>query len=97
VEREDALDTDAVRDLADGEGGPDAVPATGDADALEGLQTLLLPFLHADVHAERVAGAERGDGLQIILLGLGERVHVGLRAPKQPAEVTVLSLLRYGA
>src|SRR6185437_14307566 len=57
VHREDALDADTVRNLADGEGLAHPGAATGDADALEGLDALLLTFTDADVHPQGVAGA----------------------------------------
>src|SRR6185503_10997568 len=60
VEREDALDADAVGDLADREGRAHAGSTLGDAHALERLNALLLTLLHADVHAQRVTGTEGG-------------------------------------
>src|ERR1019366_5602191 len=77
VHREDALDAHTVRDLADRERLGDAGAATRDAHALEGLQTLLLTFLDAHVDAQRVAGAEGGNGLHPFLLGLDKRMHFG--------------------
>jgi len=62
VEREDALNTNAVRDLADGERGADSAAAFGDADTFESLESFLVTFADADVDTEGVAGAERGDG-----------------------------------
>ena len=48
MEREDALDADAGRNLADREGLVDAATAPGDADALERLQPLFLTFAPGD-------------------------------------------------
>src|SRR5689334_19684039 len=62
IEREDALDTFAEADLANGEVGADALVRAGDADALEILDTGALAFDHLDADAQRVAGAEFGDG-----------------------------------
>src|SRR5688500_17732356 len=58
VDREDPLDADAARHLADREGLADATALARDAHALEGLQSLLVAFAHAHVHAQRVAGCE---------------------------------------
>src|SRR5688500_16112725 len=80
VHREDALDADAVRDLADGEGLADTAATTGDAHALERLDALLVAFLHPDVNAQRIARTERGKvGLHPGLLGLDKGVHMELR------------------
>src|SRR5687767_4451150 len=46
VEREHALDTFAVGDLANGEALVQAASGAGDADALVGLDTGTLAFLH---------------------------------------------------
>src|SRR6185503_7335981 len=61
VYREDALDTDAVGDLPNGERLADTGPTLGDADAFERLNALLVAFLDAHVDAQRVARAERRD------------------------------------
>src|SRR5688500_7279650 len=61
VHREDALDSNSIRDLAHGKRLVDAGAATGDAHALERLEPLLVTLLHADVHAQGVTGAERRD------------------------------------
>src|SRR6185436_10629671 len=58
VEREDALDADAARHLARGEGLADAAALPADDDALEDLDALLVAFHHLDVHAHGVSGAE---------------------------------------
>src|SRR6476469_4473783 len=63
IEREDALDALAERNLADGEAGADALVGAGDADALEILDSGALAFDDLDAHPERVAGAEFGNGL----------------------------------
>src|SRR3954452_16874658 len=63
VQREDALDADAVADLADGE--RRAVTGAGLANdhALERLRALLLAFLDEDRHLDGVAHLEVGEGL----------------------------------
>src|SRR5450432_679693 len=90
VDREDALDADAVGDLANGEGLADAAAALGDAHALERLQPLLLTFLYTHVHAQRVARAEgRNVGAEEFLLGLNEYMHRALGAIEQgPGKVS---------
>src|SRR5688500_5444255 len=78
VHRENALDTDAVRDLSHREGLVDAGATTGDAHSLERLQALLVAFLHADVHPDRITGAERGNvGAEPFFLGFDEGMHMG--------------------
>src|SRR5690348_9920290 len=52
---EDALDADAARDLADGEGGAGAAAPPTDAHALERLDALLVTLADAVEHAERIA------------------------------------------
>src|SRR2546430_9162812 len=59
VQREDALDPDARRDLAHGERRIDPGTAAGDADALERLQALLVALADPHHHADRVARIER--------------------------------------
>ena len=80
VHREDALDADAVGDLADGERRADTAAAARDADAFERLDALLFTFLDADVHAKRVAGAERRNVAQPLFLGFDEGMHMTLGA-----------------
>src|SRR6185312_9011606 len=46
VHGEDALDADAVGDLAHDERFADAAPAAGNADAFKGLQPFLVAFFH---------------------------------------------------
>src|SRR5437867_2303567 len=58
VNREDTLDTNAIRDLANRKGLADAAAATRDTGTLERLNALLVAFLDAYVHAERVARAK---------------------------------------
>ena len=77
---EDALDANAVRDLANGEGLADSAAALGDADTLESLESFLVTFADADVDTERVAGAERGDVAEPLFLGFNEGVHMTLGA-----------------
>src|SRR5689334_18242479 len=73
VHGEDALDTDAVGDLAHGERLADTTAAARDADALEGLDPLLFAFLHAHVDAERVTSAEGRNIAEPLFLGFDER------------------------
>jgi hypothetical protein len=76
VHREGALDTDAERHLADGEGlaGARAVPA--DHDALEHLDAGPAAFDDLDVHLERVTRAEGGDvGAQHLRVQCVQGVH----------------------
>src|SRR5262249_39266621 len=58
MQREDALDPDAARDLADGEGLPGAAPAAADDHPLEDLDTLFIALDDTHVDAHRVPGAE---------------------------------------
>src|SRR5690349_20210047 len=69
IEREDALDALAERNLANSEAGSDALIGAGDAHALERLHAGAVAFDHLDADAKRVAGAEFGNGLV-----LGQRV-----------------------
>src|SRR6185437_15193496 len=81
IEREDALDALAIRDLAQGEVRVDPGILAGDAYPLESLDALALAFddPHADAH--RVAGLERRDrplaGQLVDLLGfeLLQQIH----------------------
>src|SRR6185503_17892071 len=76
MHREDALDTNTVRDLANRERLADTAATTGDANALERLNAFLVAFLHAYVDAQRVAGAEwRQIAAQPSLLSFDERMH----------------------
>src|SRR6476620_3328800 len=70
IKREDALDALTERNLANGEAGADALVGAGDAYALERLHAGTVAFDHLHTDAQRVAGAEFGNGL----LG-GERVN----------------------
>ena len=85
VHRENALDADAVGDLADRERLADTAAAARDADALEGLDPLLLTFLHADVDTQRVTSAERGNRAEPFFLGFDERMHMTLGAEEVAA------------
>src|SRR5688500_6209057 len=81
VKREDALDADAVGDLTNRERRAHTGAAPRDADALECLNALLVTFLHAHVHAQRVTGPEGGDvGAEPLFLGLDEGMHMTLGA-----------------
>jgi len=76
VQREDALDTDAVGDLADREAGRDAGAAASNADALESLDALLVAFLDPDVHTYRITSPEGGNiGTEPLFLGFTKGVH----------------------
>ena len=57
VQRENALDADAVGNLAHGEGGAVASAVDLDDDALEGLDTLFFALSHFDLEARCVADA----------------------------------------
>src|SRR6186997_126879 len=80
VHREDALDTNAARDLADGERGAHAAAAPGDANTFESLESFLVAFTDADVNTEGVTGAERRDVSEPLFLGFNEGVHMTLGA-----------------
>src|SRR5687767_12185635 len=58
VVREDPLDADAVRNLADGERRASAFRDAADAHAFERLQAGLLAFANLRPHFDRVAGAK---------------------------------------
>src|SRR2546430_5367503 len=69
VQREDALDAHARRDLPDGERRVDPGTAAADADAFERLQPLLVALTYPYHHADGVARIERGDvGLEPLAL-----------------------------
>src|SRR5450759_971946 len=80
VQREDALDADAVGDLADGERLADTDAAAGNAHSLERLDALLLPFLDAHVHANGITGAEHWKIAEPLFLGFDENMHTSLGA-----------------
>src|SRR5207253_3339831 len=80
VDREDALDTNAVRDFADGERGAHSTAALGDADAFESLESFLVTFADADIDTQGVASAERRDVAEPLFLGFNEGVHMPLGA-----------------
>src|SRR6478752_5997778 len=91
VEREDALDADAVGDLADREGRAHAGSTLGDAHAFERLNALLLTLLHADVHAQRVTGTEGGKvRAEPLFLGFDEGMHMTLGAEEPGLRLKVL-------
>ena len=71
MERENALDADAVADLADGVAFADAAVLAGNDDALKSLKTLVRAFLDLHGNAHGIAGTEGGDfalGLHVFLL-----------------------------
>ena len=61
MDREDALDTFAVGNAADGEGFVDPAAFAADHDPGENLDALFVAFLHPGVHADAVAHLEVGD------------------------------------
>src|SRR5262249_59525734 len=61
VIREDPLDADAVRDLADGERPPRPLRHPADPHAFERLQARLLTLADLRPHLDGVAGAELGE------------------------------------
>ena len=61
MQRERALDADAVAELAHGVGLVQAAALAGDDVALEDLDALLAALDDADVHLDLVAGGEVGD------------------------------------
>ena len=75
MHREDALDADAVGDLAHHERFADTGAAARDAHALERLETLLVAFTNTDVDAQRVACAEGRDLAEPLFLGFDEGMH----------------------
>src|SRR5216684_2398964 len=81
VEREDALDTLAIGDLAQSEIRVDSRILAPDADALEGLDALALALDNLDADAHRIAGAEIGDRaaldqfLDLLLLERLKNIH----------------------
>ena len=75
VERENALDADAIGNLADRERRADSATTACNADAFKGLEAFLVTFTDAHVDPERVAGAEGGDRLHPLFLCFDERVH----------------------
>src|SRR5215469_5785895 len=79
---EDALDALAVGDLAHRERGVQAAVASGDDDALVGLNALAVAFHHLHLHDHRVAGLEFRDGAGHALLFdfLNDLAHV--RSPR---------------
>jgi DNA polymerase III subunit delta' len=76
VNREDALDAFAVRDLADGESGVHAGSAFCEDDACENLDPLFAAFDDPAMDLHGVTDIERGDVLfQLLLLDLFDDVH----------------------
>ena len=94
MDREDALDTDAIRDLADSERRADSAAALGDADAFESLESFLVTLADADVDTEGVAGAERWDVAEPLFLGFNEGVHMTLGAGVNSLIKTCLECFR---
>src|SRR5579875_2389902 len=69
IEREDALDAFAERNLADGERRAHALVGAGDAHALEILHAGAVALDHLDADAQRVTRAEFGDLVGLVELG----------------------------
>ncbi len=81
VAREDALDANATRDLADRERLADSAATTSEANTFERLETLLVTFFNADVDANRVAGAEWWQvSAEPLFLGFDKWMHIKLGA-----------------
>src|SRR5262249_8840717 len=79
VVREDPLDANAVRDLADGERRSRSLRDPADAHALERLQARLLTLADLRPHLDRIAGAELRQ-LSLATLALVDGVDYPLRA-----------------
>src|SRR5665213_2794030 len=94
IEREDALDTLAVGDLAQREVGIDARILARNAYAFEGLDAFALALDHLDANLERVAGPEFRYGaageklLHAFLVEHLHHVHDSLLVPVSPAGET---------
>src|SRR5262249_7766998 len=88
VEREYALDTFAIGDLADGKAFLQTAAIAGDADAFIGLNAGALAFDDLDVHDDRVAGLKlrnvlaSGKAGNFFLLDSLNQVHN--RSPRAP-------------
>src|SRR2546423_1183174 len=77
VQRENALDSNAVRDLADGKGRANATAPLGNANPFECLESFLVAFTHAHADAKRITGPERWDVVtEPLFLGFDEGVHM---------------------
>jgi hypothetical protein len=61
MEREGPLDPDPVRDLPNGEAGPDVPPSPADHDPFKGLNPLLLAFHDPDEHLDGIPRIKVGD------------------------------------
>src|SRR5262249_13192900 len=96
VDRKNALDTLAIRDLADGEILVEAAARAGDADAFIGLDAGARTLGHLDIDAKRVArrefrdGAPAGNGVSLLLLDFladvhGARPSLPRQQPRQPS------------
>jgi hypothetical protein len=81
VDRENALDADAVRDLANRERRADARAALCDANTLKSLESFLVALADAYVDAEGVPCSERGNVVaEPLFLGFNEGMHMTLGA-----------------
>jgi hypothetical protein len=75
MEGEDSFDTNAGRDLPDHEGLIHATTPPADADPLEGLNPLFLPFTDAVKNPDRIPRSEIGDVLaKLFLLKLSHQI-----------------------
>ncbi len=76
MQRENTLNTFAVGNFANGEGGVHADALAGDDDACENLDTLLVTFHDAGVDFDAVSGAEFGEvRLKLLLVDLFDDAH----------------------
>src|SRR5207247_1843111 len=75
VQREDALDPLAERDLAHREGGARAAAVNADDDALENLDAFLVALAHFHMHADGVARPHRRPLRQLLFFDQLNRAH----------------------
>ena len=68
MQGENSLYPHAIRDFSHGESTACSRPGHLDHDALEGLDSLLLPLHHLDLNPQRIANAKRRQvGLEILV------------------------------
>src|SRR6266852_5725085 len=67
MKREDALDSDAIGDLAHDKGRADLATSLADHHSFEGLHPLLVALFHLPVDAHGVAGSKIGNVLAHLL------------------------------
>src|SRR5580765_363359 len=85
MQREDALDALAERDLPHRERGAQAAPVHADDDALEHLHAFLVTLADLDVHAHRVPGLHAGPLHHLAPLDCVNRAHDLLLPIPRPA------------